>query len=127
MDLAYQDRLEGKISEEFWIKKSAEWQQEEMQLRHSLKSLEDVKPERYLNASHSLELANKAYSLYVRQDHAERAKLLKIVLSNCGIDAASLYPTYRRPFDLIFQRAKTEEWRALEDDFRTLAFEYRIA
>ncbi len=59
MDLAYQDRLDGKISEEFWIKKSAEWQQEEMQLRDSSKSLEDVKPERYLNASRSLELANK--------------------------------------------------------------------
>jgi hypothetical protein len=33
-----------------------------------------------------------------------------MVLSNCGIDAVTLYPTYRKPFDLIFQRAKTEEW-----------------
>jgi hypothetical protein len=43
---------------------------------------------------------------YVRQDHAEKAKILKMVLSNCGIDAVSLYPTYRKPFDLIFQEAK---------------------
>jgi hypothetical protein len=28
--------------------------------------------------------------------------------SNCGIDAVSLYPTYRKPFDLIFQKSKTE-------------------
>ena len=35
---------------------------------------------------------------------AEKAKLLKMVLSNCRIDAVSLYPAYRKPFDLIFQR-----------------------
>jgi hypothetical protein len=35
-DLAYQDRLDGKITEEFWVRKSAEWQKEEMQIRESL-------------------------------------------------------------------------------------------
>jgi hypothetical protein len=57
-------------------------------------------------------IANKAYFLYVTQSHAEKAKLLKMIVSNCGIDAVSLYPAYRKPFDLIFKRAKTEEWRA---------------
>jgi hypothetical protein len=42
-----------------------------------------------------------------------------MVLSNCTIDATSLYPTYRKPFDLIFTRVKNEEWRALGDDLRT--------
>jgi len=37
------------------------------------------------------------------------------VLSNCAIDAASVYPSYRKPFDLIFTRAKNEEWRAQRD------------
>jgi hypothetical protein len=115
MDLAYQDKLDGKISEEFWARKSADWQQEEHQIRSSLKVVERVQPERYRNAARILELANKAYSLYVSQDHPEKAKLLKMVLSNCGIDAISLYPTYRKPFDLIFQKARTEEWCARRD------------
>jgi hypothetical protein len=51
---------------------------------------------------------------------AEQAKLLRMVLSNCAIDAANLYPAYRKPFDLIFQAAKTKEWWTLVDDFRTL-------
>jgi len=42
-----------------------------------------------------------------------------MVLSNGGIDAASRYPTYRKPFDLIFEKVKTEEWCAQGDDFRT--------
>ncbi|MGC1620204.1 MAG: hypothetical protein WA765_17065, partial [Candidatus Acidiferrum sp.] len=49
----------------------------------------------------------------------ERAKLLRIVLSNCTVDSGSVYPTYRKPFDLIFQHAKNEEWRAQGDDLRT--------
>jgi hypothetical protein len=41
------------------------------------------------------------------------------VHSNCSIDAVSLYPAYRKPFDMIAKRAKNEEWSALADDFRT--------
>jgi len=71
MDLAYQDKLDGKINEEFWVRRSAEWQQEAHQIRSSLQAIKVVQPERYLNAARILELANHAYSLYVRQDHAE--------------------------------------------------------
>ncbi len=38
-----------------------------------------------------------------------------MVLSNCATDGVSLYPEYRKPFDLIFERAKAEEWCALRD------------
>jgi hypothetical protein len=55
-------------------------------------------------AFRTLELANKAYFLYLKQPAAaEQAKLLRMVLSNCSVDAGSVYPTYRKPFDLIFQ------------------------
>jgi site-specific DNA recombinase len=124
LDQAYQDKLDGKISEEFWTRKSGEWQAEENQIRTSMQGLEMVRPERLLDAAKILELANKAYFLYVKQNHTERAKLLKMVLSNCGIDAVSIYPTYRKPFDLIFQKVKTEEWCARRDsNTRPLASE----
>jgi site-specific DNA recombinase len=115
MDQAYQDKLDAKISEEFWARKSAEWQAEETQIRGSIQALETARPERLLDAARILELANKAYFLYVKQNHTERAKLLKMVLSNCRIDAVSLYPTYREPFDLIFKKNKMEGWRARRD------------
>jgi hypothetical protein len=41
-----------------------------------------VQPERLLDGAKLLELANKAY-FYVKQDHAEKVKLLKLVFSNC--------------------------------------------
>jgi len=36
MDLAYQDKLDGRITEELWSRKSAEWQLEESEIRGSL-------------------------------------------------------------------------------------------
>jgi len=53
--------------------------------------------------------------VYVKQEPTEKAKLLKMVLLNCAVDAASVYPTYRKPFDIIFTRTKNEEWRARRD------------
>src|SRR5258708_35609830 len=36
-------------------------------------------------------------------------------LLNCRVDGLSLYPTYRKPFDMIFERAKNQEWSGRED------------
>jgi site-specific DNA recombinase len=115
LDQAYQDKLDGKIGEELWDRKSAEWQSEEQQIFSSIQSLKAEKPGRLLDAARILELANKAHSLYEKQSPQEKAKLLKMVLSNCAIDAVSLYPTYRKPFDLIFRMEKTKEWCARRD------------
>ena len=106
IEQAYLDKLDGKITEAFWAAKSSEWNQEEQQILIALDGLEQQSPERLLDGVRILELANKAYFLYLKQPPAEKAKLLRIVLSNCKIDSASVDPTYRKPFDLIFQRVK---------------------
>jgi hypothetical protein len=68
LDQAYVDRLDGKITEQFWESKSAECQQEEQTLLASLRELEQAeKPERALDRFRILELANKAHSVYVTQ------------------------------------------------------------
>ena len=116
MDQAYTDKLDGKITAEFWERKNAEWLREEQQVQFALAGLKQAdEPARLLTASRTLELANKAYSLYLRQNPAQQAKLLKMVLSNCKIDVVTLTPTYRKPFDLIFARAENDEWRARRD------------
>jgi hypothetical protein len=47
LEQAYVDRLDGKITEEFWEAKSAEWQEEEQALLASLRELEQAEnPER---------------------------------------------------------------------------------
>ena len=112
IERAYVDKLDGKISEEFWAARTSDWSREEQQILIAMQGLAQQSPERIANRVRILELANKAYFLYLKQPPAEKAKLLRIVLSNCKVDATSVYPTYRKPFDLIFQRARNEEWRA---------------
>src|SRR5260370_19054281 len=103
LEQAYVDRLDGKITEEFWEAKSAEWQEEEQALLASLRELGQAEnPERTLDRIRILELANKAHSLYVTQTPQEKAKLLRMVLSNCAVAAVSVYPTSRKPFHVIF-------------------------
>ena len=111
MDAAYLDKLDGKISEEFWERKMADWRMEEQQVKLALDALANAETQdRALSAERTLELANRAYSLYVSRDSFEKAKLLRMLLSNCSVDALTATPAYRYPFNLIFKRAKMEEW-----------------
>ena len=116
MDSLYEDKLDGKITEEFWTRKQAEYSDQERTIETALSSLSiPITPDRVLNIQRIFELANKAHFLYVTRNHTERGQLLKSVLLNCATDGVSLWPTYRKPFDLIFQRAKNEEWSGRED------------
>ena len=115
MSQAYADKLDGKIAEEFWQRQMGQWQAEEQQVKLAIDALKEQKTDCALNAQRTLELANVAYSLYLTQKPAEQAELLRKVLLNCSIDAVSVTPTYRKPFDMIFQRAKNEEWSGRED------------
>jgi hypothetical protein len=86
----------------------------------AMDGLKELTTDRLMTAQRCLELANKAYSLYVTRKPAEQAELLRKVLLNCSIDAVSVTPTYRKPFNMIFQRAK-KEWSGREDlNFRPL-------
>jgi site-specific DNA recombinase len=116
MDQLYEDKLDSKITEEFWKHKQAEYADQERTIETALSSLSTpTTSDRVLTVQRIFELANKAHFLYVTRNSAERGQLLKSVLLNCATDGVSLWPTYRKPFDLIFQRAKNEEWSGRED------------
>jgi site-specific DNA recombinase len=110
LEQAYIDKLDGKITEEFWESKSTEWNREQESILTTLRTLGSKRPMATIDAVRTLELANKACFLYFRQPPAEKAKLLRMVLSNCKIDALSVYPVYKKPFDVIFKRVQSKEW-----------------
>lgn len=115
IDQAYLDKLDGKISEEFWEDKMAEWRTEQELIRRKIEMHEKANTGYFKEGIRILELANKAYSLYVRQTAHEQARLLKILLSNCTLKDGIPYPTYRKPFDLIASGVKTRVWLGDED------------
>jgi site-specific DNA recombinase len=116
MDAAYRDKLDGTIALDFWQRMQSDFQAEELRIKSLIDGLNDGNVgEKLLDVSRCLELAQRARFLYLTRKPAEQAELLRKVLLNCKIDAVSLYPTYRKPFDLILQRIKTKEWSGRED------------
>ena len=116
IDKIYEDKLDGAIDDEFWARKQTEYREQERALQASVARLSmPLKQENVLTVERIFELANKAHYLYVTRNVAERGELLKSVLLNCATDGITLIPTYRKPFDLIFQRAKSEEWSGRAD------------
>jgi site-specific DNA recombinase len=116
MDALYSDKLDGKIPEDFWERKMADFRMEEQQTKMSMQGLAQAQMgDRALDAQRIFELANKAESLYISQNSMEKAKLLRMIFSNFSVDPVSVKATYRKPFNLIFKRAHLEEWSGRED------------
>lgn len=110
-DQAYTDKLDGKIPEDFWERRMGEWRREEQQIKTAIDRIDkgDVN-DRAVEAERVFELANRAYPLYASYDHVDKARLLKTLFASCRVDAASVKPIYKKPFDMIFKRADLEEW-----------------
>ena len=116
MDQLYEDKLDGKVDEDFWTRKQAEYRDQEQGLYAQVARLsEPVSQGHLLTVQRIFELANRAYSLYLTRNPAEQGELLRSVLLNCSTDGTTLWPVYRKPFDMIFERAKNEEWSGRED------------
>jgi hypothetical protein len=81
----------------------------------AMQGLQHASSDVLATAKEALELANRAYFLYVTESPAEPGRLLKKVLLNCRVDGTILYPTYRKPFDMICERAKNQEWSGQQD------------
>jgi site-specific DNA recombinase len=116
MDKLYEDKLDGAVDDEFWSRKQAEYREQEQVIQSSIAGLSvPFRQENVLTVERIFELANKAHYLYLTRNAMERGELLKSVILNCTTDGVNLSPTYRKPFDLIFQRAKNQEWSGRED------------
>ena len=105
----------GRISEEFWKRKSQEWESELQATEVERTRLEVPRPYATATAEKILELAKQAEFLYKSQDPPEQRRLLETVRSNCTFDRGSLVPTYSKPFDLLVRGNETGCWRGRRD------------
>lgn len=107
----YLDRVDAKISDVFYDEKRQEWESELREVEGQLVSLGRAERNYYEVGVKFLELSQRLCAYWRLQDNRlERGELIKALLSNCKIKDGSLYPTYRKPFDLIVKGLKTENW-----------------
>lgn len=104
-DHAYEDKTRGDISDDYWKEKYNRWKTLEFEYKAEIERLEAGKTDCNKQAIKILELTQDIEALYLTLPIDKKAELLKIVSSNSELDAVSLYPKWKKPFDLLGQKA----------------------
>lgn len=116
LEKAYEEKLEGKISEEFWNEQRERWENKILSLEAELKKLQSADWMRLSeDVAEVLHLAEKAPVIYLQADHFERRQILEVILSNSFLFGEKLEVIWRKPFDLFVKHASRREWRAWGD------------
>ena len=108
LDKAYEDKLDGLIDDAYWKSVSDTWRSEQDRTQGQMEKYQKADRNYIDHGLQILELANRAYSLYLQQDLLEKRKLLDCLLSNCTLKETTLYPTYNKPFDLIAEGRRNQ-------------------
>ncbi len=95
IDRMYVDKLDGRVSDEFFDQKSTEWRQEKAAVRQNLEQHEHANQSYLQEGVAILKLANRAAELFEKQSTSEKRRLLDFVLSN------STYGGLRCPSELV--------------------------
>jgi DNA invertase Pin-like site-specific DNA recombinase len=109
VDRSYEDKLEGRIAEDFWEKKTATWKAELAAIERRL-AADGARRDDAATVIRVLELAKELPGVWLTRKGAERRGVVEIVYSNSTLVAGSLVPKWRRPFDLLVKRPSSERW-----------------
>jgi hypothetical protein len=72
--------------------------------------LQEAEDNYYITAKYLLELANRAYDLFVSSKVEERRQLIKLVLSNLRIEDDVVCYDAVKPFDTLLVSADHQDW-----------------
>ena len=110
LDVIYEDKLDGTITEEFWERKSGEWRQKQLEARAAIERHETANQCYFEDGLRVLSLAHRAYDLWLKQPQTEKRKLLNLLLSNCTWDGEKLAYLHRKPFCWIAEGSECTNW-----------------
>ncbi len=122
LDRIYIDKLDEVVTTEFYQEKTNEWKNEQNDILININKHKDANTNYFEQGIRILELAQKAYFAYLEQNNTGKRNLLNILLSNCTLNDGNLYPTYRKPFDLLAKGLSRSNWLPLLVRFRTFCW-----
>ena len=111
----YVDKLDGKITGDFFEEMSGKWREEQRRLQRDIERHEEAEQSYMEEGLRILELARNAHALFERQPAREKRRLLNFVLSNCTWEDGEVAATFRQPFDLLAETTAIAASAAAED------------
>lgn len=101
----YDDKLDGRITNEIYDKKLKEWKERQAVILSDMKIHSDADQEFYLTANTILNLAQRAQYIFESSEVPEKRQLLNYLLQNCQLDGRKLVFSLRSPFDKVLATA----------------------
>ena len=111
MDNMYEDKLEGKISEDQYDRFHKKFRDQKDDISLRLEKLQDAEDNYYITVKHVLDLASRAYELFLSSEVEEKRQLIKLVLSNVRVENEKVLYNVRAPFDSIMNCHDRKSWR----------------
>jgi site-specific DNA recombinase len=115
IETMYEDKLDGSITESFYNKKREEYRERQKELSVKISRLSIADDEYYLTSEYLLQLANRAYDLFVSSEVDEKRQLLKMVLQNIKLRGKKLDFELEKPFDKVFACSSLQLWLGNQD------------
>ncbi len=115
IDQAYLDKVDNKISEDFWKTQTKKWIDEKEELSIKLLGYQKADTNYLENANLIFELANKAAGLFKRANVDQKRRLVNMIVSNSILKDGNIDLELRSPFDKVLETSKTGNWRPQGD------------
>lgn len=115
IDQAYLDKLDRKITEEFWLTHTRKWIDEKENLSIKLLASQRADANYLEHTNIILELANKACQLFKKQNAEQKRRLINLLTSNCSYIDGKLDLELKPVFNEIFKSRKSGNWCAYKE------------
>lgn len=105
IDKAYEDKLEGRIDDDFFFRKRSEWEGQRAEALEEMERLSNVDRADLDLGLALLELGKQAYDRFIRLGREHQRALLDLVFSNSTLTGGVLDVTWREPFSFLVNLA----------------------
>ena len=106
----YMDKLDGRISQEFFDKQSAAWRSEQDGQQRKIQDIQNATPAPIDQAVETLRLTSRASELFLQQPAAEQRRLLQVVVEKAAWQDGALRTTLFEPFEIL-RHSNQESYR----------------
>ncbi len=97
----YVDRLDGRITDDMYDRYYQTFRDKIAEIDTRLAILQEAEDNYYITANYLLELATRAYDLFVGSEVEEKRQLIKLVLQNLRVEGKVVRYEATKPFDTI--------------------------
>jgi site-specific DNA recombinase len=101
IETMYLDKLDGRITQEFFDKQSASWRREQHGVLRKIQDLEKATPAPIDQAVDLLQLTSRASELFLQQSAPEQRRLLNVVIEEASWKDRALRTTLFEPFEIM--------------------------